>query len=123
MTKMKAQCPNCKSDNMELRSRTKFFINALICFTVVAAFCYVFNDIKNMDFEPPAALILPFIFLGFLFAISRGLYWSVRALLLKGSDFKCLNCKFTCKTPLFIQSVTTNEKQLNTIKKRKFRSN
>ena len=121
MNSLKAQCPKCKSDNVELRNRSRFLIRATLCLAFVLLICWAFHDIKNMDFEPPASWALPFVFLAFLFAFIRGFYWLTRAVLIKEPNFKCGFCNNIFKTPIFTPSLTTAEERFRSIRKIKIK--
>jgi len=91
---MRLQCPNCKSDNVTIYSKKKYFIKSVICFIIIL-FCYLeFSSLAGENDIDPVIIIgvLGSIILSTL-ALIFGIYYFIKAVKAKETIYKCDHCK------------------------------
>jgi len=92
--KMRLQCPNCKSDNVAIYSRRKYFVKSAICSALILL-CYLeFKGLASENDVDPVIIIgvLGSLILSAL-ALIFGIYYFIKALTAKETIYKCNHCK------------------------------
>jgi len=93
ITTEKPQCPKCKSLNVEVNSKRKFFLSAVLYAVVVVIFvipCVLIDD-KDIDGLIPLGLVC-FLIIAAI-ALLAFLYNLIRGLIVKQTIYKCRYCK------------------------------
>jgi hypothetical protein len=97
---MKKLCPRCKSDYITTYSRLRYFIKAIICAAVIFG-CYLeYKSLRAgyVDSVVVAGVVGCFILAGV--ALGMGLYYLIKSISIKGTNYYCEHCKNKFKTPL-----------------------
>jgi DNA-directed RNA polymerase subunit RPC12/RpoP len=86
-------CPKCKSDNVSIQSRRKFFSRSVVCLVTILFCFYVVSGLKNEDPDPTVLIGMAGSFVGFLIASTVGIYYLIKGILQKQTNYKCGHCK------------------------------
>lgn len=88
------KCPQCKSTNVTVNSKAKFFRNSAICQAITLFFGFLFFELtKERDVDPVILLGFLFCFLGCATGAFLCLYYFIRALSTKVTTYKCRHCE------------------------------
>ena|ERR1700744_4547556 len=112
-------CPECKSDNVALRSRLRYFLMSFVSFAVTLL-CFLVVDILKDEDPDHVALIG---MLGGLFFLSlsiiSGVYYLVKGIKQKQTNYYCGDCKNQFHIGLLMDDYDEDENILRTIRKQK----
>ncbi|MCR8559824.1 hypothetical protein KXD93_19395 [Mucilaginibacter sp. BJC16-A38] len=100
--KLPAQkCPECKSRNIKVMSRRRYLLKSAVCTIVVLPYWLLLLNLKDDDIPGPPAGIMLLAFLAFTIPVAvYGVYFLVRALLIKQTNYRCRHCKNKFYIPL-----------------------
>ncbi|MDP9080565.1 MAG: hypothetical protein M3O71_24330 [Bacteroidota bacterium] len=88
------KCPECKSRNIKIISRRRYLLKSAVCAIVVLPYWLLVLNLKDDDIPDPPAGIMLLAFLAFTIPVAvYGVYFLVRALLIKQTSYKCRYCK------------------------------
>ena len=99
---IKQQCPNCKSFNVKVFSKQKYFRRAaillaiaIVCFLLMFYLYDYLNKYDNGSFDDRAGIlsILLYAVICF-FSGGLGMYFLIRGLFIKNTYYKCRYCKY-----------------------------
>ena len=101
---MKFQCPKCKSSNITVRSKSKYFRNSAICLVVIVL-CYLeFNGLSEESDVDRAVLLVFFMAAGTsILCLVGSFYYFIKALLIKETIYKCEYCKSRSRAGLILR--------------------
>jgi hypothetical protein len=75
------KCPECKSRNIKMRSRRRYFLKSAVCVVVVLPYWLLLINLKEEDIpEPPGTIMLALLLILSCLLACYGLYCFVRAL-------------------------------------------
>ncbi|MDB4918098.1 MAG: hypothetical protein JWQ54_81 [Mucilaginibacter sp.] len=94
------KCPECKSRNIKIRSRRRYFLKSALCAVIAVPYWVLLLNLKEEDIpEPPASIMLLILLMFSGLLASYGLYCFVRALVTKQTSYRCRYCKTRFHTP------------------------
>jgi hypothetical protein len=96
------KCPECKSENIKIRSKRRYFLKAAACLVVIL-FCYVmFNSLRSeKDIDPVIIVgVLGSLLFSYL-SVILGLYYFIKGILTMETSYRCRYCKNTFHDPDF----------------------
>ncbi|ASU33767.1 hypothetical protein [Mucilaginibacter xinganensis] len=95
------KCPECKSRNIKIKSRRRYFLKSALCALIVLPYWLLLVNLKEEDIpEPPATIMLVLLLiLSFLLA-GYGLYCCVMSVVIKQTSYRCRYCKSRFHTPV-----------------------
>ena len=89
----KIHCPKCKSDNVYVQSRRKFFFRSAVCLIIILFCFFLFYGIENEDFGPPVIIGVIGGLISLPLSFVFGIYYLVKGILQKQTNYKCGHCK------------------------------
>lgn len=112
-------CPECKSDNVALRSRLRYFLMSLVSFAVTLLCFLLVDELKDEDPDRVALIGM----LGGLFFLSlsiiAGVYYLVKGIKQKHTSYYCSDCKNQFHIGLLMDNYDADDDILRTIRKQK----
>lgn len=96
------RCPKCKSKNVKVISRRRYFLKSAACAIIALPYWFLLLSLKEQDIpEPPATImLLVILILSFPLAV-YGLYCFISGILIKQTSYKCRYCKNRFHDPFF----------------------
>jgi len=96
------RCPECKSKNLKVISRRRYFLKSIASAVVVVPYWILLLNLKEEDIpDPPATiLLLGFLILSVLLAV-YGLYCFIRAALTRQTSYRCRYFKNKFLNPIY----------------------
>ena len=108
-----SQCPNCKSTNVKVYSKQKYFTRAAVLLVVTIVLFslayYLYDYLRKYDdrsFDDRAGLGSMILYgIGAFFSATFGLFFFIRGVFIKGVSYKCRFCKYKATEFLQMQKI------------------
>ncbi|WP_426671352.1 hypothetical protein ACPPVU_08955 [Mucilaginibacter sp. McL0603] len=112
-------CPKCKSGNVTHRSRQKYLFRSAGCLAIILLCCLVADGLRNANVD---GVVIIGIFGSLFFSslsLMFGIYYVVKGIRQKQTNYHCGNCKNAFQTGLILQHLDEEDDILRSIRKQR----
>jgi hypothetical protein len=112
-------CPKCKSGNVTHRSRQKYFFRAAGCLAVILLCFLIADGLRNQDIDGVVIIGIFGSLFFFSLSVAVGIYYLVKGIRQKQTNYHCGYCKNKFQTGLILQHLDEEDDILRSIRKQK----
>jgi glucose uptake protein GlcU len=118
MNKLIAHCPECKSTNINLRSKQVFLKRAVVCLIIFYCGYWIYDGMlqeKDVDGIVIIGLAMGIVIMSI--AAATGVIWIIWVIITRKPTYKCAFCKNIFEIPVFTSWLAIDKERFHTIRK------
>jgi hypothetical protein len=118
MNKLIAHCPECKSTNINLRSKKVFLKRVVVCLIIFYCGYWIYDGMlqeKDVDGIVIIGLAMGIVIMSI--AAATGVIWIIWVIITQKPTYKCTFCKNRFEIPVFTSWLAIDKERFRTIRK------